>query len=470
MDAAVSKTRGLALAAAWLLGGLLGAPAPAAEYGAGPVAVIDIDGPISDGLPRYVERGVATAEQRQAACLVVHIRSFGGLLQAGASIKDSLLATEVPTLAYVDRRAISAGALIALACDRIAMAPGGTFGAATPYSQQGSGAAKVDEKMISAVRAIFRSTADAKGHPVDLAGAMVDPDVAIAGRVEAGKLLTLSTREAVDAGLASAAASLDALLAAEGLADRERIDIGLTAAEHLANALTNPALSGILLSIGMLALIAAFKIPGTGLPEIAAILAFGGFLFGKHVAGLAGVEDTALIVVGLALLGLEIFVIPGTTVAGVIGALAVMAGVIMAFVGEPTSSPFFARELKRGINALGYSIGGAVVVGTGLFMLLRRTRAWKRFTLERSPDEGPPAPVGVGAQAPAEEALIGSGGTTTTALRPEGEVDIDGRRLPARADRGYLDNDMPIIVVGVDGPRVLVAATEDQSAKNEGAG
>jgi len=435
----------------------------------GPVHLLTIDGPITDGLPRYVMRGVQRAEQDGSARLVVRIRSFGGLLAAATAVKDELMATEVPTLAFVDRHAISAGALIALGCDRIGMAPGGSIGAATPFAQEKSGVVRVDEKMISAVRAIFRSTAEANGHPVRIAEAMVDADVAIEGVVEAGKLLTLSTGEAVGAGLARPAADLEELLAAEGLGGRERVEIGLSPAEHLANGLTSPAIAGLLLSIGMLALIAAFKIPGTGLPEVAAVLAFGGFLFGKHVAGLAGVEDTVLIVAGLALLGLEIFVIPGTTVAGVAGVLALMTGVVLSFVGEPTSSPFFLREIKRGVSALGVSLLVAAGAGTVLFLLLQRTRAWKRFTLQRVPEDGPAVSATVAIEG-MDESLVGSTGSTLTALRPEGEVEIEGKRFPARAERGFVANDVEVVVVAVDGSRVVVDGARpepDKQAKSE---
>lgn len=434
---------------------------PVLEDRSGPVHLLTIDGPITDGLPRYVTRGVRRAEQEGSACLVVRIRSFGGLLAAATVVKDELMATDLPTVAFVDRRAISAGALIALACDRITMVPGGSIGAATPFAKEKTGEIRVDEKMVSAVRAIFRSTAEANGHPVEIAEAMVDSDVAIEGVVEAGKLLTLSSSEAMEAGLAREVADLEALLAAAGLGDREQVEITLSPAEHLANGLTSPAIAGLLLSIGMLALIAAFKVPGTGLPEAAAVLAFGGFLFGKHVAGLAGVEDTALIVAGLALLGLEIFVIPGTTVAGVAGVLALMAGVVLSFVGEPTSSPFFLREIKRGVSALGMSLLVAAGAGTGLFLLLRRTRAWKRFTLQRDPGDGSPATAVVPVEG-LDQSLVGSTGTTLTALRPEGEVEIEGRRLPARAERGFLANDVEVVVVDVGESRVVVDAARPE--------
>ena len=420
-----------------------------------PVVVVELEGEISEGMPNAVRRAVRDAEDHGASHVVVRIQTFGGLVSSAASIRDELLASPVPVVALVDSRAISAGAQIALASERIFMVPGGSIGAATPYQQRAGEQPAVDEKMVSALRSMFRATAETRGHRPDLAEAMVDPDVAIAGVIEPGKLLTLTSDEAVALGLAEATASgIDELVAQGHVGSGEQVWITLSPAERLADFLSRPHVSGLLLSIGIWALIFAFKMPGTGLPEVVAVLAIGGFLFGKHVAGLAGWEDIALVGVGAALLAVEIFVLPGMGIAGILGVLAMGAGLVMAAIGHAPSSPFFWEELTRAIMMLGLAVGLAVVWSTVAYFALRNTPIWRKFTMRSAlePDAGPAA------TAKSLAALIGKAGTATTSLRPEGDVELEGRSYPARAERAYIDPTASIEVISHDGRRLVVRA------------
>jgi membrane-bound serine protease (ClpP class) len=313
--------------------------------------------------------------------------------------------------------------------------------------------------MVSALRSMFRATAEARGHPRDLAEAMVDPDVAIDGVIEAGKLLTLTSEEAVELGLAEGKTSgLHELAAAGAISSGEQVWITLSPAERLADFLSRPHVAGLLLSIGIWALIFAFKMPGTGLPEIVAVLAIGSFLFGKHVAGLAGWEELALVGVGAALLAVEIFVLPGMGIAGILGVLSMGAGLVMAAIGHAPSSPFFAAELTRAITMLGIAIALATAWSVGAYFALRNTPMWKRFTMRSGLEPGD----SVEAAQIALAARVGAKGTAKTSLRPEGEVDLDGQAYPARAERGYLDENTPIAVVSHDGRRLVVREDEDR--------
>jgi membrane-bound serine protease (ClpP class) len=439
-------------------------PAPVEAAPPAPVVVVDLEGEISEGMPNAVRRAVREAEEIGASHLVVRIQTFGGLVSAAAAIRDELLASPVPVVAFVDSRAISAGALIALASHEIYMAPGGSIGAATPYQQRAGEHPSVDEKMVSALRSMFRATAEARGHPRDLAEAMVDPDVAIDGVIEAGKLLTLTSEEAVELGLAEGkASSLHDLAAAGPISSGEQVWITLSPAERLADFLSRPHVAGLLLSIGIWALIFAFKMPGTGLPEVVAVLAIGSFLFGKHIAGLAGWEELALVGVGAALLAVEIFVLPGMGIAGILGVLAMGAGLVMAAIGHAPSSPFFAAELTRAITMLGIAIGLATAWSVGAYFALRNTPMWKRFTMRSGLEPGD-----IEAAQIALATQVGAKGTAKTSLRPEGEVDIDGQIYPARAEHGYLDEHSRIAVVSHDGRRLVVRADEGRDPEAAG--
>src|SRR5687767_11630655 len=208
-----------------LLGsGLLCAANTAAQGERPLVYVAPIEGIIDLGLAPFVQRILDEAASAGAAAVVLEVNTFGGRVDAAVKIRDALLGARVPTIAYVNRRAISAGALISLAAEHLVMASGATIGAATPVmaGQPGGGAQAVSEKTISYVRKEFRATAEARKRPALIAEAMVDPDVAIRGVIEKGKLLTLTTEEALKHKVAEfQAESLAAALERLGIAGAE---------------------------------------------------------------------------------------------------------------------------------------------------------------------------------------------------------------------------------------------------------
>ena len=159
------------------------------------VYLVPIEGMIDLGLAPFVERVLDEAAGAGAAAVILEINTFGGRVDAAVLIRDALLRTRVRTVAFVNKRAISAGALISLAATTIVMAEGGTIGAATPVEigQPGGAAQPVAEKTVSYVRKEFRATAESRGRPPLVAEAMVDADVEIPGVIGKGKLLTLTT-------------------------------------------------------------------------------------------------------------------------------------------------------------------------------------------------------------------------------------------------------------------------------------
>jgi membrane-bound serine protease (ClpP class) len=201
---------GLALLAT----GVLGAPLPA-QTPRPVVYVVPITGMIDLGLAPFVDRMLAEAPGTAATAVILEINTFGGRVDAAVLIRDALLRARVRTVAFVNKRAISAGALIILAAETIVMADGGTIGAAMPVEMgsPGGAAQPVAEKTVSYMRKEFRATAESRKRPPLLAEAMVDADVEIPGVIEKGKLLTLTTEEALQHRLADVRAeSLDAVV------------------------------------------------------------------------------------------------------------------------------------------------------------------------------------------------------------------------------------------------------------------
>ncbi|UCE54635.1 MAG: hypothetical protein JSV31_04115 [Desulfobacterales bacterium] len=156
-----------------------------------------LKGTINKKLATDFEAVLKEAESTKAKALILEIDTFGGRLDAAVKIKDNLIDTKINTIAFINKKAISAGALISLATRHIVMAPGSTIGAATPIRLTYWEEKPAGEKTISYFRKEMKSTAEANNHPGDIAEAMVDPDVKIEGVVEKGKLLTLTTKEAI---------------------------------------------------------------------------------------------------------------------------------------------------------------------------------------------------------------------------------------------------------------------------------
>ena len=271
-----------------------------------------------------------------AAAVILEINTFGGRLDAAVLIRDALLNARVRTVAFVNKRAISAGALIALAAEKIVMADGGTIGAATPVQigQPGSPAQPVEEKTVSFVRKEFRATAESRKRPPLIAEAMVDADVEIPGLIQKGKLLTLTTEEALKHKVADFRAdTLEGVLERLGLAGVEVRRPSPNWAENLVRFLTHPVVSSLLITIGMLGIILEILTPGFGVPGALGITSLALFFWGHWLVQLAGWEELLLVGSGLVLLVLEVFVIPGFGLAGVLGIGALIAGLSLSFVG-----------------------------------------------------------------------------------------------------------------------------------------
>ena len=292
--------------------------------------VIEITGTIDLGLAPFLERALKEAEADGASAVILNIDTPGGRLDAVLQMRDTLIDSPVRTIAFVNRTAFSAGALIAIASTDIYMTPGAVMGAATPVDGAGNSASA---KTISAVRSVFKSTAELRGLDPIVAEAMVDPDIAIPGLVESGQLLTLTTEDAVSVGYTNGVVnSVDELLTAAGLAGATIETMSPSLAERIVRLITNPVLASILITLGILLIIGDLIVAGFGPVGVVGIALLGLFFWGHAIAGLAGWEDLILIGIGLVLIGIEAFVIPGFGIFGIAGLAALAGGFWLAMV------------------------------------------------------------------------------------------------------------------------------------------
>lgn len=433
--------------------GLLGA-AGAARHSAAQasrplVYVMPIDGVVDLGLAPFLARTIRDAQQAGAAAVVLDINTFGGRVDAAVAMRDTLVNAPLRTIAFIHPRAISAGALIALATDTIVMASGGTIGAAMPVTGGTGPPQAADEKSVSYLRKEFGATAERRGRPSLFAEAMVDADVEIDGVIAKGKLLTLTTTEALAHKVAEHTAdTLPAALEAAGLVNAEVRTASQTWAESLVRFLTNPVVSSLLMTVGMLGILVEIRTPGFAVPGTIGVLFLGLFFWGQWLVQLAGWEELLLVVPGLVLLGLELFVIPGFGVAGIGGIVALVAGLGLALVGAGATGAVVIGALGRVAISVLLALGGGLL----LLRFLPNLPFGRRFVLdtEMRADEG------YSSEPAADHQVLGLTGTALSPLRPSGVADLNGRRVDVVSDGRFIEAGATVEVFRVDGNRIVV--------------
>jgi membrane-bound serine protease (ClpP class) len=416
----------------------------------GVVLVAPIHGMIDLGLAPFVERVLEDAAQRRAAAVVLDIDTFGGRVDAAVAIRDRLLQSRIRTVAFVNQRAISAGALITLACEKVVVARGSTIGAATPVEVGGPGgeAKPVGEKTVSYVRKEFRATADARRRPGLIAEAMVDPDVVIPDVIEKGKLLTLTSEDALKYGVADFRADdLPAVLRGLELSSAELRYERENWAEKTVRFLTHPIVSSLLMTLGMLGVIVELRTPGFGVPGLVGITSLVLFFWGHWLVELAGWGQLLLLAIGLILIAVEVFLLPGFGAAGVLGIIALVAALSTSLYGAGASWRMVVLAVSRVMIS-------AAVAAVGFLILLRFIHVMpggRKLVLASALSGGGDA---------LSRLESGTRGSALTPLRPAGIASFEGRRVDVVSQGQFLPAGQALEVVRDEGHRVVVRAVQ----------
>ncbi|UCF09881.1 MAG: nodulation protein NfeD [Candidatus Bipolaricaulota bacterium] len=423
----------------------------------GDVWVLTVDGEIGRGTVSYLRNGLAAAADAGASHVVIDLATPGGLLDAAVAGRDAILDATIPTVAYINREAFSAGALLAISCERIVFAPGGVLGAATPVVFDGTGVAEASEKVVSATRSLFRSTAEAFGRPPEVAEAMVDPTLAVENLVEADRLLTLSAAQAAAWGYSDGeAGSFEALLALLGAEGEPRVDYAARTIDRVLEILTTRWLAAILIAVGLVGLIVEMLVPGFGVAGILGIACLGAFFWSHVLVGLAGWESIALLLGGVLAVFLEIFVFTAADfgAAGLAGLVLIGLGFYTAMVGPLTDREAALRAIAVVSAAVLVGIAVAVVLLARLpktrlrfgGVILSSTISGRAFR-RRGPVEG-------------RDSWAGMRGTAATDLRPVGVGRFGEERIDVVCQEGYLAKGTAIEVVEDAGIRKVVRRIE----------
>ncbi|MFO7820664.1 MAG: NfeD family protein [Lentisphaeria bacterium] len=453
---------------------------------AGKVVLLPIQGPIDKGLMILCRRAFREVEKLKPDAVIVGITTDGGGLVQTEEIIAWMRSVDVPIYSYVNifgtnksgkrgPRALSAGAIISFGTEKIFMAPGSRIGSAMPIMVSGGQVQElpedVQEKFLSNTRALVQGLAQENGHLEDLALCMVDPEheLKIGDRVicEKGEILNLNAEEAIEVIpprakpllAASIEPDLEAVLKKLGLDDAEIIRIQLQPAEKLARWIVG--IGPVLFMLGIIGIFIEMKTPGLGIPGLTGACMLAVYFFGHYVAGLAGMEDIALVTVGLILLVLEIFVIPGFGVAGILGLLCIGAGTILGMIPYipeiPSdlpnwSAPGLGDYLEGALIRFLIIVCGTVIGGYLLAKILPKTGPYRQLVLDTSLT----AEAGYTSGDTHYRDLIGEVGAAQTDLHPSGIVELGDERLDVVTRGDLIAKGQQVRIAEVHGSRIIV--------------
>jgi membrane-bound serine protease (ClpP class) len=444
---------------------------PPAESSNGLVYVIPIKGMIERGLVYVIRRGVTEAVAKNADAIIFEMDTPGGRLDAAEEIVNIIASVKTETFTFVEAEAISAGAIIAMATDQIYMSPGSRIGDAMPIMVSPFGTPQemdegLKEKSVSYVSALIRSTAQRKNHDPQLAEAMVRREIEyrIGDNVicPTNQLLTMTNveaeqivnRDGKDAPLLSmgTVADRDELLEKIGRTGSETKEFLVSPAEDIARYIE--MFSAFLLIGGLLGIYVEFKTPGFGFPGITGIILLAIWFWGHHVAGLAGMGESLLFIVGAALLLVEIFVIPGFGVTGIAGITLMMTALLMAMVQHYPGLPWYQPpviHMQKAITVLGSSLLTTLVLVLILARFLPETPLFRRMALASALT----SESGFQASGKTDD-LVGLKGVAGSPLHPAGIGLFGDKRLDVVARGDFIDKDAPIVVAETHGNRIVV--------------
>jgi len=412
------------------------------------ILVVPVRKVIDGGLAEFVRRVIEEAEQEGVEGIIFHVDTPGGRVDSAVDIKDTILKTGIPTTAFVDKNAISAGSLISLACDSIYMSTGGSIGAATAVDLQGQ---KASEKVISYFRAQMRATAEANGRRADVAEAMVDDEIEIESVTEEGKLLTLTYNEAIELGISDGTAdTLDDVLRLLGKDGSKLRHVNPNWAENIVRFLTHPVVSSLLMSVGFLGLLIELRTPGWGVAGTAGLIAIMLFFGSHYIVRLAGVGELILFAAGIILLTLEVMVIPGFGVAGIAGISLIVVSLYLSLVGR---LPHYGDYRIAAVTVMG-SFVLTVMGAVAAVKLLPHSSFYRKLVLHAVEEAGEGY-----LSAETDHGILGASGVALTDLRPSGKAEIDGRRLDVVTEGEFVIHGSNIIVTEVRGSRIVVRET-----------
>ena len=451
------------------------------------VYLVNISGTVDPGMAAFIKRALEVSADDPDPLFVFEMDTFGGRVDSALQIVDTLLSVpEGRTVAFVKNKAISAGALIALACSRLAMKKNTTIGDCAPITYSNEGPKMLGEKFQSPLRAKFRALAKRNGYPEALAEAMVTAEMTVYAvdldgttlymgsqafedlsqtekeRVSSkktivakGELLTMNDTEAVELGFSSMSVdTIDEMLRRMEIENYKLIRIEESWSEAFVRFIGG--IAPFLLMIGLAALYIEIKAPGFGVPGIIGIICLFLVFLSQYLVGLADYTEFLLLILGIILLSFELFVIPGFGITGITGLLCITAGAILAlqdFVIPDPSFPWQAELLSKNIvHVLGALFMAVILALFALRFLLPKLSAFVEGPyLDTTLKDSHADSVEAGG------AKTGDIGIAMTLLRPSGKVKIKDEIFDVVTEGEFIKRGIPVKILEIKGNRIIVS-------------
>jgi membrane-bound serine protease (ClpP class) len=401
---------------------------------------------------RKFNSAMAEADSLKADVIVMKLDTYGGAVDVADDMRTKLLNAKPLTIVFIEDNAASAGALLSIACDSIYMKEYATIGAAMVVTETGDAA---EEKYQSYWREKMASTAEVQGRDTLIAVGMVDPSIYIPGITDTGKLITFRANQALRHDFCDGIVnSVEEALAKAGITNYRMVEYEPSVTDQIVAFFTNPYVSSILLMLIFFGLFFELQSPGVGFPLVAAATAAVLYFVPLYIDGLAENWEILVFVVGLILLGLELFVIPGFGVAGILGITFVFIGLVLSLIDNVR---FDFSGVDPGSAAGAVMVVVAAIIGTTIILILfaRRLNTARMFrplilTTEERADSGYDVDAFRGAD------LAGKEGTAVTVLRPAGKIEIDGERYDATTEGEYAEPGDVVVVLRAKGTALVV--------------
>ena len=425
---------------------------------------IDIQQEIDKTSWIYLKNGLAEAEYLHAQAVLIHMNTYGGLLEAADSMRTAILYSPIPVSVFIDNNAASAGALISIACQRIYMRKGANIGAATVVDQTGKA---MPDKYQSYMRSMIRSTAEAHGKDTLItqqdttyrwqrdpliAEAMVDDRVIVPNLIDSGKVLTFTDEEAMKWNYCDGLAeSVDQVITEYmGYSSYELAAYQPSWYDRVKGFLLSPMLQSLLIMLIIGGIYFEMQTPGIGFPLATSVVAAVLYFAPLYIDGLAQSMEILAFLLGLLLLLVEIFVIPGFGIAGISGIVLIVGGLTLSLLGNRDFDFQQVSAADSGRAALTVLVG----LGIGFALIL-----WLSHKIG---SKGPlrrvalNADLGEAISSPTHQELIGKEGIAQTVLRPSGKVQIEGQIYDGISESGFVEKGEPIVVIKSENAQVYV--------------
>lgn len=406
---------------------------PVISYGkSDEVYIVKIDGEINGAMVSYVNEAIEKAQETNAKAIIFEIDTYGGQIVAAEDIKNSIINTDLKTIAFVNNKCESAGVLIAIACEKIYMTSTATIGSAETIPKT--------EKNISFWRTLLKDTAQYRKRNAELIAAMADSDIEIKNISKKGKLVNLTSKESLDYGISDGVVkSYEEILQKEKIPESNIVVYNMSVMNKFANILAKPAVSSALLTLAFCLFILEIFVPGFGIPGTLAIIFFGLFFMGNIIVGNSNFYALVLFILGIILLIVEL-IVPGFGLPGISGIICTVAGIVMSM-----------KNIEYAIITLLIAFILASCLTVLLFKKGYKLKiAKKAVLLENNTAEKGYVSVDFAKLKVGDEAVV------ETPLKPTGFIIFNDEKYEAISDNGFIDKNELVVVVKVEKSKIFV--------------